>query len=510
MPDNSANNKRIAKNTLLLYFRMLFTMAVSLYTSRVVLNTLGIEDFGIYNVVGGVVAMFSFLNGTLVGASSRYITYGLGIGDYAHLKKVFSSIVFIHFCFGVLILILAETVGLWFLLHKMQIPADRMVAAMWVYQFSVVTMLVSIMSVPYNAVIIGHERMSAFAYISILDVILKLLVTYILVIVSFDKLKIYAGLILGIQLIDQFIYWNYCRKHFEESKFHFVWDKPLLKEIVTYAGWTMNGSLAVMGYTQGLNILLNLFFGPVVNAARGIAVQVQGVAQSFCNNFQMALNPQLTKSYAQSNLNYMHSLIIASSKFSFFLMLFISMPVMFETEQILHWWLGLVPEYTVIFLRLILLSSMLNTLANPIIVSVHATGIIRKFQLIEGTMLLLIVPIAYLLLKFTHVPPESVFIVHLVIGVLTQYARVRIVLPMINMSLSNYFKNVFTPIVKVIAISPIIPLIVYIFLPVNVASFFIVCLSCMMSVASVIYYKGCTIQEREFAILKIKKMICIK
>ncbi len=507
MIDNSANNRRIAKNTLLLYFRMLFTMVVSLYTSRVVLNVLGVEDYGIYNVVGGVVAMFGFLNTSLGTASSRYVIYGLGKGDPLHLKKVFSSIVTIHFCLAVFLLIVSETIGLWFLFHKMQIPPERMSAAIWVFQFSVLTMLLSVISIPYNAVIIAHERMKAFAYISILDVVLKLLIVYLLLFVSFDKLKLYAGLVFGIQLIDQFVYWRYCRKHFEESKFHFVWDKPLFKEIFAFAGWSMNSSLAVIGYTQGLNILLNMFFGPVVNAARGIAVQVQGVVVRFCNSFQDALNPQLMKSYAQENFGYMHQLFVASSKFSFFFLLFLSLPILFETERILHWWLGIVPEYTVVFLRLILLASILSALTDPIAVSVQATGRIKKYQLIEGCMLLSIVPIAYLLLKFTQVPPASVFIVHLVIEILTLFVRVRIVLPMIGMNISTYAKEVIRPVINVALLSPIIPFIIYFLSPINIWSFFIVCLACACSVAVVTYYGGCTVNERKFILEKINRFI---
>lgn len=486
---------------------MLFTMVISLYTSRIVLHVLGVDDYGIYNVVGGVVMMFAFLSSSLGAASSRYITFGLGRGDLFHLKKIFSSIVSIHFCLAILVLLLSETVGLWFLLHKMQIPADRMDAAVWVYQFSVLTLLTSIMSIPYNAVIIAHERMKAFAYISILDVVLKLLVVFLLVFVAADKLKLYAGLLFGIQLIDQSIYWFYCRRHFEESKFHFIWDKPLFREIFVFAGWTMNGNLAVVGYTQGLNILLNLFFGPAVNAARGIAVQVQGVILRFCDNFQTAINPQLTKSYAQGELDYMHRLLVTSSKYSFFLLIFLSMPVLFETRQILNWWLGIVPPYTVVFLRLILLTSMLSALADPVIVSVHATGRLKKFQLIEGTMLLSIVPIAYLLLKFTHVPPESVFVVHLVVEIFTQFARVRIVLPMIGMERSAYVKSVICPILRVSLLSAVVPLLVHSVLPAGIGPFFILCLTCAVSVAVTIYYAGCTPGERKFVIEKVKNLL---
>lgn len=410
MTDTSKNNKRIAKNTLLLYVRMLFLMIISLYTSRVILNTLGVEDYGINNVVSGFIGMLGFLSGSLGAASSRFITYDLGIGDMVTMKRTFGNIVTIHLLLAVMILIFGETIGLWFVLNKLQIPENRMTAALWVYQFSIFSFMLSIVSVPYNATIIAHERMKAFAYISIVDAILKLLIVYLLVIIPYDKLIIYAILFFCIQVFDRVVYGVYCYRHFEETKTKLAFNKKLFKEIFSFAVWTMNGNLAVIGYTQGINVLLNMFFGPVVNAARGIAVQVQTVVQNFCNNFQMALNPQLTKSYAQKDLAHMQQLLKVSSKFSFFLLYIISLPLMLEAPLVLKWWLGIVPEHTINFLRLILCSSMLVALSNPLVVSVHATGKIKKFQAIEGTMLLCIVPIAYVLLKLFGIRPEYVFV----------------------------------------------------------------------------------------------------
>ena len=296
----SDNNKRIAKNTLLLYVRMLFMMGVNLYTSRVVLNALGVVDFGINNVVGGVIAMLGFLTGSLSSASSRYITYDLGKGNIMMMKKTFGNILSIHFILAGVVLVVGETLGLWFVTTQLQIPEGRETAAFWVYQFSVLSSILGVISVPYNAAIIAHEEMSAFAYISIVDAVFKLLVAFFIVISPYDKLIVYALLIFLIMLFD------------------FSYDKKMFKEIFAFAAWTMNGNLAIIGFTQGINILLNIFFGPAVNAARGVAVQVQGVCQQFCGNFQMALNPQLTKCYAQGELEYMHKLLCKSSKFSFY------------------------------------------------------------------------------------------------------------------------------------------------------------------------------------------------
>ena len=450
MTNTSTNNKRIAKNTLLLYFRMLFMMVVSLYTSRVILNTLGVVDYGINNVVGGVIAMLGFLTASLGAASSRYITYDLGKGDMAVMKKTFGNILSIHFILAGIVLIIGETIGLWFMSTQLQIPSDRMTAAMWVYQFSIFSSILAVISVPYNATIIAHEKMSAFAYISIVDAVLKLLIVYLLVIIPYDKLIVYAILFFCIQAFDRIVYGIYCSRHFEETRTRFSYDGKLFKEIFAFAGWTMNGNLAYMGYTQGLNILLNIFFGPAVNAARGIAVQVQSVCQQFCTNFQMALNPQLTKSYAQGNIDDMHRLLIKSSKLSFYILFFIVLPLILEAEFVLKIWLGMVPEHTVTFLRLILVVGLLYTLSNPIIVSVHATGKLKKFQIIEGSMLLSIVPIAYILLKFFGIQPEYVFVVHIIVELFTQYARLRIVLPMISMPLYDYVRSVIIPILKVL------------------------------------------------------------
>lgn len=496
------NNKRIAKNTLLLYFRMLFMMAVSLYTGRVVLNTLGVMDYGINNVVGGVISMLGFLTGSLSAATSRYITFDLGRGNMDALKRTFANILSIHYILAGIVLVLGETIGLWFVTTKLQIPADRVVAAFWVYQFSILSSLLGIISIPYNATIIAHERMSAFAYISLVDVVLKLLIVYVLTIIPYDKLIIYAILYFCIQLFDRLVYGVYCYRHFEESKVRASYDKRLFKEIFSYAGWTMNGYLAIVGYSQGINILLNIFFGPAVNAARGIAVQVQSVCQNFCTNFQMAVNPQLTKSYAQGNLDYMHQLLVKSSKFSFFILLFIALPLMIEAKFVLKLWLGTVPEHTANFLILILIVGLLFSLSNPICTSVHATGNIKKFQLIEGTMLLLIVPIAYVALKYWGVSPECVFVVHIVVEIFTQLVRLRIVLPMIEFRFRDYLNKVLRPILLISILTPIIPCLVYVSMKNEVASFFCVCIASVLSTSSLILWLGCDAGERQY-ILKV-------
>ncbi|MEF2621745.1 MAG: oligosaccharide flippase family protein [Xylanibacter rarus] len=506
MTDAVQNNKRIAKNTLLLYFRMLFMMAISLYTSRVVLNTLGVEDYGIYNVVGGVVAMFGFINSSMSSATQRYITFALSKGDFENLQKVFSTALQIHVSIAVLIIILGETVGLWFMYEKMQIPADRMDAAFWVLQCSIVSTVIMILSVPYNADIIAHEKMSAFAYISILEAILKLVIVYMLLISPLDKLIFYAFLILIVQLLIRFCYSLYCNKHFKESKYRRTWDKHLFKEMTSFAGWSMFGNLSAVLFGQGLNMLLNVFFGPIVNAARAIAVQVQNVIQQFVGNFQMALNPQITKTYAKGELDEMHKLMFRSARFSFYLLFLLSLPVLFETEFILTIWLKTVPENTVIFLRIMICISLIFTLSNPLMIANQATGKVRKYQIICGIIQLMILPISYVFLKFDF-PAYSVFVVHFIIEIITQGIRMILLKPLIGLTIKDYLCNVYSRIILVVIISAIIPLTIYLNIDNIIMRFFLVCILSFLSVSFVVYRVGLSKEEREFVKSKFIRIL---
>lgn len=488
---------------------MFIMVVISLYTSRIVLKTLGVEDFGINNVVGGVITFLSFLTISLAGASARYITYSLGKGDSKELKKVFNNIVLIHIFFAFIVLIIGETIGLWFVKTQLNIPTDRENAAMWVYQFSILTSMGSLVSAPYNAAIIAHEKMSAFAYLTLGDSILKLISVYFLVYTPYDKLIFYAAYILGIQIFDFILYIFYCRRNFEESRQlrYKEIDKQLFKEIFSFAGWTMNGNLAVFGCTQGLNILLNIFFSPVVNAARGIAVQVQTIVNTFNNNFLMAINPQLTKNYAAGHYERVHTLVIASSKFSVYLMLLICIPLSLEIDMVLKWWLGEYPEHTSTFLRLILCVSLLSCLSNPILTSVHATGRIKKFQIIEGSTLLTVVPISYLYLKFFKGNPESVFIIHIIIESITQIIRLKIVLPMIQMNIKTYIKQVILKVVPTSVFAVLPPTLVYLTTDQNIYTFILICICSPICLFISIYLLGLSPTEKSMVILKINKYL---
>lgn len=506
MTNSSENNRRIAKNALMLYFRMFLTMSVALYTSRVVLATLGVEDYGIYNAVGGIVTLFGFINSSMAASTQRYLTFELGRGNSDALNRIFSSSLIIHGLLSLLIFFLAETVGLWFLYTKMIVPVTRMEAALWVFHFSILTTLVSIMSIPYNATLIAHERMSAFAYISIIEVVLKLLIVYLLQVGEFDKLKLYAILMFTVQLGIRMIYGFYCSRHFMETKFRFVLDRKLFRDMLSFAGWNLWGSCASIAFTQGLNILLNIFFGPVVNAARGIAVQVQSAVIQFAFNFQNALNPQITKSYASNNFNYMHSLIYRSSKLTFFLLLFLSLPIFVETETILTLWLKTVPDYTIAFVRLMLCVAIIDAVANPLMVSAAATGKVKVYQSVVGGILLSILPISYVVLKCGG-NPASVFVVHLCICVIAFAVRLYIVRPLIKLVVADYVRKVILRCISISGISIVIPILIKDILPNAMLSFVIVCFTCVLSVLLCSFCWGLDTGERQFIASKVYGII---
>ena len=508
MQGTSSNNKRIAKNTLLLYVRMLFIMAVSLYTSRVVLNALGVEDFGIYNVVGGVVAMFSMLSGSLSAAITRFITYELGTGNRENLKKIFSSSVTIQIALALLIVLLSEVIGVWFLNIKMNIPEERMTAANWVFQFSILTFVVNLISIPYNASIIAHERMSVFAYISILEAIGKLAIAFLIVISPMDKLIIYAVMMCGVALVVRCAYGAYCKKHFEECTYHFIFDKDLLKRMFGFAGWNFIGTSSAVLRDQGGNIIINLFFGPVVNAARGIAFQVNGAVLGFVNNFMTALNPQITKSYATGDRNYMMTLISQGARLSFYMLLILSLPVFINVHYLLILWLKTVPVHTDFFVQLILLFALSESLSNPLVTAMFATGNIRNYQLVVGGLQLLNLPLSYLLLKFGSYP-EAVFMVAIVISQLCLAARLVMLRKMIGLSICAYLKHVYLNVFKVMLLSAILPILasIYISQIEPLLRFVLLSVIAIVSTCLIIYYVGFNKAERVFLSRKLKKII---
>lgn len=500
--DTSANNKRIAKNTLLLYFRMLFLMLISLYTSRVILNALGVEDYGIYNVVGGVVTMFSMLSGSLSAAISRFITFELGTGDRDKLKRVFSSSVTIQAGIALIIIVLAETAGLWFLNEKMVIPENRLTAANWCFQFSIITFAINLISIPYNAAIIAHEKMSAFAYISIIEAVGKLTIAWMIVINPIDRLIFYGGMVAILAIIIRLIYGWYCKRHFEECTYHFIYDNDLLKRMFGFAGWNFIGASSAVLKNQGADIILNLFFGPAVNAARGIAVKMDTVITQFVANFMTALNPQITKSYAGGDREYMFKLIFQGARYSYYILLLLALPVILNTHYILVQWLRIVPEHTVLFVQLILILGLSECISNPLITAMLATGKIRNYQIVVGGLQMMNLPISYVCLYFGAIP-ESVVIVAIIISQCCLAARLYMLRGMIGLKVLNYLKRVYFNVIVVTLFASIIPIVVSCHLSENFPRLIANSTIGVFCVVLSGLYIGCTKEERLFVYQKL-------
>lgn len=506
MADNSSDNKRIAKNTLLLYLRQLLVLAVSLYTSRVILASLGVSDYGIYNVVGSVVTMFTFIRSAMGNATYRYITFALGKGEDGDLKRIFSTSLVVHTILAVLIILLTEVVGLWLLYNMLVIPADRMTAAFWVLQFSIMTCAIGVLSVPFDAEIIAHEKMGVFSAMSIWDVSLKLILVLLLNIIGIDKLIIYGFFLMFVQLSDRIIYNIYCVRKFPETRGRSEWDKSLAKEMLGFAAWNLMGNMAAIACTPVLNVFLNMFFGPVVNAARGVTTQIQSAVFGFISNFQMAINPQITKNYAARNLKRMNSLIISSSKLSYFLFLCMALPLCLEAEQILSLWLVDVPEHTVNFLRLVLFIMIIESWQLPLHTANLATGKIRIFQTIKGFALLSMLPISYIALKM-GADSEIVFVIQILVTFGSLLVQLKLIQPLVGLSLRQYAKEVLLSALLVSILSAMIPILLYYMLPHNFASLLVNCVSSVLSVLLTVYLIGLNNAEKNMVNEKIKSII---
>lgn len=458
MTDSS--NKTIAKNTLFLYFRMMFTMVVSLYTSRVVLQELGVNDYGIYQAVGGIVGFLSFINGALSTGSSRFLTYALGEGDKEKLKRTFSTTLSVHIVIAIIVAIIAEIGGLWFIENKMVIQAERMDAAIYTFHISILTALFTITQVPYNASIIAHEKMSVFAYISIVEVSLKLLIVYLLSTGTFDRLILYAFLLFVIQIGLMVFYRIYCSKHFDETRLCFLFDKTIFKEIAGFSGWSLFANASIALNSQGILILLNMFFSPVVVAARAISIQVNMAANQFINNFRTAANPQIVKKYAMKDFEGSKQMLLASTKYSYFMMLVLSLPICLSAEYLLKIWLGIVPNYATIFLQLIIVQSLFQVFDTSFYTALYAKGRLKENALISPTLGFISFPIVYILFKLGFSP------IVLSWTSLISYALLGVIIkPILIIKFVDYtwkdICNVFIPCLKVTIASLPIAIITY-------------------------------------------------
>ena len=453
------SNRRIAKNTIMLYARTFITLAISLYTTRVVLQTLGETDYGIYNVVGGVVALFTFVSNSISSAIQRFLNYELGKSENADIRKVFSVSVNAIVVITIAILILAETIGFWFLNTQLNIPEERMNTALWAYQFSVITCCITILRVPHNAAIIAYEEMSFYAYLSIIEAVLKLLLIYFLVILSWDKLLLYSFLMLLVAVIINVCYHIYCRKRLLDIRYKFFWEKKLFKRLISFSGWSLFGSGAEVCNTQGINMIINIFLGVTVNAATGIATQVSNAIYSFVVNFQTAFKPQIVKLYASGETEAFHKLIFRSSKISYILLSLIILPIIINCSFILDIWLDEVPMYSSSFVIWTLLFYLIDSMSAPLWMAAQATGDIKKYQIWVSFSILLNLPLAYFVLAL-GISPVWVFIVKFLVNNVTHLVRLTYLDKVHCVPFKTFLKAVMLPLLKMTLVSCPIPILI--------------------------------------------------
>ena len=503
--DNAVKSRRIAKNTLMLYVRMLALMLVGLYTSRVVLSALGENDYGIYNVVGGVVAMFTIISGALNSAISRFITFEMGKGGNAQLNKVYSTAVTIQMILALIVVVLAEPVGLWFIDNEMTIDPSRIPAAKWVLHFSLLAFVINLMSIPQMASITAHEKMSAYAYIGILDGLLRLAVALLIMRSAGDRLILYAALMAGVVLTVRMSYGIYCRINFPECRYRPVFDRPLIKEMFSFAGWNFIGVTSGVLRDHGGNILVNLFSGTAVNAARGVAVQLNGAVQGFVTNFMTAVNPQITKSFASGEHDYMFALVCKASRLSFCLLYMLALPVIFNSEYVLGIWLKEVPDHASLFVQLFLVFALSESLSNPMITAMLATGKIRRYQIVVGGLQLLNLPVSYVCLKLGAIPEVTV-IVAIVISQICLWVRLIMLNKATGFPVMQFVSDVYLILImKVVPVSLIFPLVVGIFKPEGFAGFALSALTCVLGTALAVWIFGLEADERRWVLNKLKK-----
>lgn len=493
MSKNNSDNQTIAKNTIYLYFRMLFTMFVSLYTSRVILEVLGVDDYGTYQAVGGIVAMLSFMNGALSNGTSRFLTFELGTGNSDKLKNTFSTLLSLHIIIAIVIVVIAETVGLWFVKNELVIPIERMDAALFVYHLSVITSVVTITQVPYNASIISHERMRIYAYLSIFETSAKLLIVYSLAFSSWDKLKLYSLLLCLLQIGTAFYYRFYCTKQFKETHYTPIVDKNISKEVLGYSVWSIISSISIPLKNQGLIVVLNMFFSPTIVTARALANQVNMAANQFVQNFRTAVNPQIVKKYASGDIQGSKSLLLNSTKYSYYMMLVLCLPICLLAEPLLELWLIEVPKYTVLFLRLAIISSLFQVFDNSFYTALYAIGRIKENALISPVLGILTFPITFFLFKLGYSPVSMAWVLLILYAILGV-----IIKPLLIVKYAGYNWNeivrIFIPCIKVTIVSSILPIVVtnfrnYIF-NTELLSTIGIFTTCLLSSVTAIWYIG--------------------
>lgn len=506
MTNNSANSKRIAKNTLMLYIRMLLVMAVALYTSRVILQSLGIVDYGLYNVIGGMTLMFGFFQSSLSNATQRYLNVELGRNDLKGVNRVFSLSQLIYFAMSILVVIVAEVIGLWFIYNKLTIPPDRLDAALWVFHTTVISLFFTLNGIVYNSMLIANENMKAYAYLGIIEVVLKLLIAFALFYSPFDRLKLYSVLFLLVTLSVQSFYAVTCLRKYKEARFHYYWNKNIFREMFAFMGWNTMGTAAWALNHQGINILYNIFFGPVVNAANGIASQVNGAVTKFSMNFYTAVQPQIVKSYAAGDYDYFRSLIYNSSRYSFYLMWLLCLPIMLRIDYILELWLGNVPESSNQFVTWTLIYSLIYTLTSPFWIAIQAVGNLKKYTIWTNAVYLMAFPLTYISFKigFSAITALQFLALtralHLVVSIVITNQFIRI-------GILQYLKKAILPIVKITILTLLILLITNLIIPQSFIGFLVMTIFSFITILLTIFFIGINQKERAMATNKLKQYI---
>jgi len=493
----------------MLYIRMLFMMFLGLFTSRIVLESLGENDFGIYSVVGGVVAMFTIISGSLTTAVTRFITFEMGKGESGQLTKVYSAAVSVLLVLSVVVAALAEPIGLWFIENKMTIDPARIPAARWVLHFTLLSFVINLMSVPQMASITAHEQMSAYAGIGILDGLLRFAVALMISRSSFDRLVFYAVLMTAVVLVVRLAYGIYCRRHFPECRYRPEYDGKLFKEMFSFAGWNFIGATSGVLRDQGGNILVNLFSGTAVNAARGVAVQLNGAIQSFVTNFMTAVNPQITKSYAGGDHEYMFSLMRKASRMSFYLLFVLALPVLFNTEYILALWLKDVPEHSVLFVQLFLVFTLSESISYPLITAMFATGKVRNYQIVVGGLQLLNLPVSYICLRLGAIPEVTV-IVAIVLSQICLVARLVMLRRVLAFSVRSFLRRVYLNVLSVSAVAVVVSLVLSPLFSDDFAGFALSFVACLATASLAVLFAGCTSSERNEIVGFVKTRLCRK
>ena len=493
----SEDNKRIAKNALFLYIRMFFVMLVSFYTSRVVLSSLGVVDYGVYSVVGGIVGALAILTSAMATSTQRWITVALGRGDEENLKRTFAVSMTAQGIIALLLFLLIETVGLWYLSTYAVIPTERMNAATFVFQLSAATSVLSVLNVPFQGAILAHEKMGAFALFSIIDVVMKLVICFALPVTQMDKLMLYSVLLFFAFAVNLFCVWTYCRRKFAEVRFHFLWDKAMIKAMWGVAFWNVTGKIAFISYSQGLTLLTNIFFGPAMNAASTISSQATNYLNQLGSNFQTAINPQITKNYACSNYPEVEKLVFRGIKFPYFLMLFLAVPLFCEADILLRFWLGNVPDHALLFTRLAIFVTLIAIINNPLNTAAVANGNIRSFQLYTNSIQILILPTTYVVYKVGGIP-ESSTIMFIIFFFLSTLMSVWILRRLVHLSFRHFITDVLFVLFRVTALSFAFPVLVCYALPESWRRFTTVLLLSLTTTALTIYTCGLRQNERLF------------